>query len=354
MTWAFTDDHANENEALQAIGGAAAWYYTCGDCYCRRKEPERRTSGARLDFIPATAAYTLFPDAKAKAHVKALVGNGLWLEAEGGFVVAGYMRKYYGASAAAVAPAEPVARPTPSQLGGQARASQASRGPGGTFQPKSSQLAPAAIQPAGPAAPATRASESGSDSGEKEEEKPSSKDLTSSARIRLERPTSLESACAIPIRERCELLGTDAHLASYIQPERWPELLRLRELFAEVSGLSNVELGPYAHHKGTQRLVAMFACGHSLETLERAFRQLPKDKWWVDNARKFGIAGLSLNIVDSMLAKAQETALSPEQVRRIARAKQGLAPDPRRAGGAGPSLIATMLPPMPAASGGDS
>jgi hypothetical protein len=348
MSWVFTDDHANENEALQEIGGAAAWYYTCGDMYCRRKEADRRKTGARLDLIPTTAAYTLCPDPKAKSHVREIVRAKLWEQVEGGFVVVGYAAKYGHAPPAA--PVEAPAKPTPAQLGGQARAAQASRGPGGTFQPKTSQLARAGHQPAGPAEPAPRAPDPDSGSGREDKKEPSSKDLTSSARIRLERPTSFESACQIPIRERCELLGTDAHLASYIQPERWPELIQLRDLFAEVSGLSNVELGPYSHHKGTQRLVAMLAC-HSPETLERAFRQLPKDQWWRDNARKFGIAGLSLNVIDSMLAKAQETQLTPEQLRRIERAKAGLLPDPRRTG-TGPALVATVLPPL--ASGGES
>jgi len=357
VSWGFTDDHANESEQLQGIGGAAAWYYTCGDLYCRRKEHERRKAGARLDFIPSTAALVLFPDPKAKAHVAAIVRVGLWLQVEGGYVVVGYAVKY-GHDSATVAPSTaPALKPTPAQLGGQARAAQASRGPAGTFQPKSSQLAPADTsqldQPS-----QLRASESPAPVPERtKEESNSSKDLPRSASARgtsRHRPVSLESACELPIQERCQLLGTDAHLASYIQPERWPELLRLRELFAEVSGLSNVELGPFSHHKATQRLVAMFSAGHSLETLERAFRALPRNKWWCDNGRKYGLSGLSLNVIDSVLAEARETELSPHQKERIARAKAGLLPDPRRSDPkSGPQLIAAVLPPF-AAAGGES
>lgn len=357
MTWGFTDDHANESEQLQGIGGAAAWYYTCGDLYCRRKEQERRKAGARLDFIPATAALVLFPDTKAKAHVVAIVRAGLWLQVEGGYVVVGYAVKY-GHDAAVSAPSTaPALKPTPAQLGGQARAAQASRGPAGTFQPRASQLEPATSsrldQPS-----QLRASESPVPVPERtKEEANSSKDLPRSASARgpsRHRPVSLESACELPIQERCQLLGTDAHLASYIQPERWPELLRLRELFAEVSGLSNVELGPFSHHKATQRLVAMFSAGHSLETLERAFRALPRNKWWCDNGRKYGLAGLSLNVVDSVLAEAQETQLTPYQIERVARAKAGLNPDVNRPGPKGaPALLAAVLPAL-AASGGES
>lgn len=354
MTWGFTDDHANENEALQDIGGAAAWYGTCGDLYCRRKEVERRKVGARLDFIPTTAAFTLFPDAKAKAHVAALVRVGLWQPVEGGFVIVGYAEKYGHAAAVNAPVSAPPLKPTPSQLGGQARAAQASRGPAGKFQPKPSQLDAAGasrlVQPS-----QLRASEDPVPAPERTEEKAnSSKDLTRSARepqASRHRPVSFESACEIEIQERCQLLGTDAHLASYIQPERWPELLRLRDLFAEVSGLTNVELGPFAHHKGTQRLVAMFAAGHSLETLERAIRLLPKNKWWCDNGRKFGIGGLTMNVIDSVLASAHENDLTPAQRERVAHALAGVRSrreDPK----SGPQLIATVLPPL--ASGGES
>lgn len=356
MSWAFTDDHANESELLQGIGGAAAWYYTCGDCYCRRKEHERRKAGARLDFIPSTAALVLFPDAKAKAHVAAIVRVGLWLQVEGGYVVLNYAVKYGHETTVAAPSTAPALKPTPAQLGGQARAAQASRGPAGTFQPKPSQLAPAASsrldQPS-----QLRASEDPVPVPERsEEESNSSKDLPRSASARgtsRHRPVSLESALETPIQERCQLLGTDAHLASYIQPERWPELLKLRDLFAEVSGLSNVELGPFSHHKATQRLVAMFAAGHSLETLERAFRSLPKNKWWMENGRKYGLSGLSLNVIDSLLAEARETELSPHQKERVARALQGLKPDPNRPGPKGaPALLGAVLPPL--AAGGES
>jgi hypothetical protein len=142
MTWAFIDDKANENEKLQSVGGGAAWYWACGLMYCRRKESERRQRGERVDFIPTNQALVLFPDPKARAHVAKLVTAKLWHKVDGGYSVNDY-RKVYGGPA----PAEPIQpagpadiQPTPSQLGGKARAAAASRGPAGTFQPKASRL----------------------------------------------------------------------------------------------------------------------------------------------------------------------------------------------------------------------
>lgn len=142
MSWAFLDDRANENEKLVAVGGAAAWYWACGLMYCRRKEAGRRARGERLDFIPSNQALVLFPDGRARAHVKALVGARLWLAVDGGYQVNDYAAVYGsdGSNAsrrpAEAQPAGPAGvQPKPSQLGGKARVAGASRGPAGRFQP---------------------------------------------------------------------------------------------------------------------------------------------------------------------------------------------------------------------------
>jgi hypothetical protein len=166
MTWAFLDDRAHEHPKQVEIGGAAAWYWSCGLMYCRRLEEDRTRRGERVDFIPRAAALVLYADPKAKQHVAAIVRVGLWDEVEGGYVVHNY-EKVYGRKALPPDPhpAGPAGhQPTPSQLGGKARAAGASRAPGGRFV-KCQPAGPAGHQPAGPAAPAPRASGSGSDPG---------------------------------------------------------------------------------------------------------------------------------------------------------------------------------------------
>jgi hypothetical protein len=180
MTWAFLDDHGHENDKLLQIGGAAAWYWACGLMYCRRKQAERAQKGERFNFIPSFAAKALYADTKASTHIKAIVRVGLWVETEGGYLVHDY-KVVYGtdgtdATAAPAAPAE--SKLTPSQLGGRARAVQASR-VGGRFQP----AGPAERQPNSSRLdqppPATHALGSGSGSGsDPKENKEIAEDLT--------------------------------------------------------------------------------------------------------------------------------------------------------------------------------
>jgi hypothetical protein len=181
MTWAFLDDRVHENPKQVSIGGAAAWYWAMGLTYCRRLEAQRVARGERPDFIPAAAALVLFADAKAKKHVAAIVRVGLWEPVEGGYVVHDYER-VYGRQPTPLVEVPPAGdQPTPSQLGGLARAAGASRGPAGTFQ-RRQPAGPAEHQPAGPAKPASRASGSGSgsDSGSDLSVKAAAKELSGS------------------------------------------------------------------------------------------------------------------------------------------------------------------------------
>lgn len=229
MTWAFTDDHANEDELWVELGGAAAWYYTMGDAYCRRREPERLARGARLDVIPRKATLTLFPDEKAAEHVAAFVRHGLWKEEADAYVVAGYMRKYHSRRDQQEAASPPkragsVGPPNVSQLGGRARASTAQRDGSGRFQPKPSQP----VQPP----PATRPSdpESGSRSSSSESTPPP-KDLTGYG----DQPDQPEGG-GLGIRERAELFISDPTKATmdYGMPQTWAEVRAAFQAFQDV------------------------------------------------------------------------------------------------------------------------
>jgi hypothetical protein len=87
MSWAFLDDHADENPKLMAVGGEAAWYWACGLCYCRRNP---KVPG----FIPFQKAFLLYATKNPQTIVKKLVDVGLWLETDGGFQVNDYGKIY--------------------------------------------------------------------------------------------------------------------------------------------------------------------------------------------------------------------------------------------------------------------
>jgi len=181
MTWVFLDDHANEDERRIEAGIAASAWHDYAHCYCRRRQEAREKAGEPVDRFPVKVALTLFPDPKGRAYAKALLRVGLWRQEGDSYVLVDWAERYGQKGTGPPSPAEPSRldqpnQPTPSQLGGKARASRASRGPAGRFQPKH--------QPAGPAEPAPRASGSGSGTGSGSilASNPLPKDLSVSAR----------------------------------------------------------------------------------------------------------------------------------------------------------------------------
>lgn len=350
MTWVFTDDHANESEQLCNAGGSAAWYHVCGEAYCRRKEPLRRAAGERLDFIPAAAALGLFAPyttAQARGYVAALVREGLWLEVPGGYVIAGWAKKYD----KGVAPPATTsnhqqpnnAGPAGRQLGGIARASKASRGPGGTFQqPKH----------AGPATPPAttsnpiqqsqlRASEDPDPVPDLANKQAAAKDPEDSPREpmlvqqtaaaaasevekrrKLDRvareglPHNLEEALQWAICARAELAVSHPERAEWLAPQKWPEVLKVAAALHEACGLGEVRLATYARDSGVRAIVELFAAGYMPSDLVKAARLLPSDPWWSKEGSRRGLASLSAEVVRRVLA----TGLSPAQEARVARA----------------------------------
>lgn len=119
MTWAFLDDHADENDKLLDAGAEAAWYWACGLCFCRRK---RISDGV----IRSDKALTLYPVKSPRKVVKRLVEVGLWDVVDGGYQIHDY-GSVYGVSAA---------RSAAGIIGGK-RSVESRRASEGTAQPRS-------------------------------------------------------------------------------------------------------------------------------------------------------------------------------------------------------------------------
>lgn len=173
--------------------------------------------------------------------------------------------------------------------------------------------------------------------------------------ITVKLPKNRTEALVLPISERAFHVEQNRHQAEWFQPESWPEVLEVAQAVHAANGLpGQVRLAAYARDSGVRAVVTLFATGFTLDELLAAIRGVTKSKWWrSEEGKPRGLGALTVEVIRREQAGARETALSPEQLHRIARAKAGLNPDPRRPG-AGPSLVATVLPPMPAASGGDS
>lgn len=147
-----------------------------------------------------------------------------------------------------------------------------------------------------------------------------SKDLTGSPRAegdsgssaasesRLRRaPVSLESALALPLQERASQVASSPELGGYCCPHEWPELASVAEHYRAVHGGSS-RLGPYGSSRATRHLVDAFAAGHTPEVLRSVVDALKLDPWWQETGRRHGLDGLTLVVVNRVLAVDPEDA----------------------------------------------
>jgi hypothetical protein len=167
-------------------------------------------------------------------------------------------------------------------------------------------------------------------------------------------PRNPGEAAEMPITERAFYIEQNRHMAEWVTPHLWPEVQAVAQAVHDANGMKGAaRLAPYAKDSGVRAVVALFAAGFTLDELLATVRGVTRSKWWrSEDGKPRGLGALSVEVVRREQAGARETQLSPSQLERIARAKQGLVPDPRRSS-TGPALVGAVLPPL-AASGGES
>lgn len=352
MSWVFSDDHCNEDERMCEAGGLAAWYHTCAHAFCRRKEYLRRPAGEALDFVPATSAtglYAPYTTTQARACIKKLVSLGLWVPIANGYRLDDYMQRYYpkGAPASEPAPAVPTHpvwteasaqapnQPTPSQLGGRARASHASRGPAGTFQPRSSQLAPAVTsrldQPS-----QLRASDPSPVPEPNLPRKAAAKDLLAGAReAGSDQPEAAAAGLnSAGLSERARAVKDDPSLARTVKPEDWPELREVASAVHEHAQLSPPRLGSYITDADVRALVGLFAAGWQYAELIELAPQLGR---WLQmptpDSRPRTLAMVSPTVLRVAQGEREQEQRVEAQARDLVKATGRPAPTAAAAGG---------------------
>lgn len=119
----------------------------------------------------------------------------------------------------------------------------------------------------------------------------------SSERAAAARPTSLEQALQYPPNVRAELIEREPHLASWLEPHRWPELTAFADAAHDVMGLELPSLGTYERDAGVRALVALFAT-FTPRQLAKAIAAIPGDPWFKS---KRGLSQFSPEVVRRLL-----------------------------------------------------
>lgn len=114
-------------------------------------------------------------------------------------------------------------------------------------------------------------------------------------------PLSLTAALELPLAERAAALERDPHMASWIDPHRWPEVRRVAEDFAK-RAQQPARIAAYHRDAGVRALVACFAAGFTEPEVARAAR----DAWILER----GLSALTPESVRRALAKPSRAAHS--------------------------------------------
>ncbi len=110
-------------------------------------------------------------------------------------------------------------------------------------------------------------------------------------------PRSREEALKIRIAARAALVVNQPALAAVIQPERWPEVISVAQVFARAAGVAEQRLGRYQKDPGVRALVELYAAEFTQLELERVAQVVPTQSWWSAPGKRLGLSSLSIEVV---------------------------------------------------------
>jgi len=314
--WAYLDPKARLRNKLVKIGEGAAWYWACGLMYCRDSDHQSERPG----FIPDYQAFHLYATKRARAHVKKLVTEELWLKVEDGYLIVGY-GKVYGlepVDALIEELAAPVSKPAATsgsvsearvaagRLGGQRAAEirgEASK-PVSLLPKQTSEFATQAKSPIAEGSSFGSGSRSGSLNPENTNKNPLPKDLEAqrAGEVCLDEDGSIFN---LSISEKAKLIDDDKRFASKLRPHRWPEMFQLVAAFAKATGRSR-GIVAYDRDGGVRALVALLAA-FDFETILRAIPFAVTSPWWLEEPNR-PLACLSPTVIENALSAAAREA----------------------------------------------
>lgn len=113
---------------------------------------------------------------------------------------------------------------------------------------------------------------------------------------------NLQQALAVPVRERSEWLQSHAQMASWVEPQRWPEVQAIASALARATGRAvNERLDCYERDAGVRAVVALYAAGCTQGELTGVVTQLVDTDWWRKPGASRGLSTFTLEVVRRVL-----------------------------------------------------
>jgi hypothetical protein len=116
------------------------------------------------------------------------------------------------------------------------------------------------------------------------------------SRVRARVSTPTDEALALPVAERARTALASPRDGQRLQPQHWPEVQKITDAFARGVGHER-RLGDLARDSGLRAIVGLLAAGNSVEDVEWAAENVPKQAWWRSDGKTRGLATLSPEVV---------------------------------------------------------
>jgi hypothetical protein len=113
----------------------------------------------------------------------------------------------------------------------------------------------------------------------------------------LQFPRSRGEALKIGVAARAALVMSKPALAAVTQPEQWPEVISVAQVFARSAGAGEQRMGRYQRDPGVRALVELYAAGFTQLELERVAQVVPRQAWWSAQGKRLGLSSLSIEVV---------------------------------------------------------
>lgn len=109
-------------------------------------------------------------------------------------------------------------------------------------------------------------------------------------------PRDLETSLEVPIAERAQHIVENPHKSEWLEPHKWPEVLKLAEDFSKSLGWHTPRFAKPS--KATARIVELLAT-YSEDELKKAVGNAPRNEWLTSGGK--GLAALTVDVVGQLL-----------------------------------------------------
>ena len=139
----------------------------------------------------------------------------------------------------------------------------------------------------------------------------------------LQVPRSREEALKVGVAARAALVMSKPALAAVTQPEQWPEVISVAQVFARSAGVGEQRMGRYQRDPGVRALVELYAAGFTQLELERVAQVVPRQSWWSAHGKRLGLSSLSIEVVRRNLpGTGPPREVSPQVAKVLERVRQ--------------------------------